>query len=61
MPLPKDPLMLLSVVNTRLRDRFDSLVSLCEDLEISDRELCGRLEAVGFAYDAGCNQFRRMA
>lgn len=58
MPLPNDPYMLLSVVNMRLRDHFDSLEALCEDLGIPSGELCGRLEQAGFMYDVGCNQFR---
>lgn len=58
MPLPNDPFMLLSVVNMRLRDHFDSLDALCEDLGIQSGELCGRLAQAGFAYDAGSNQFR---
>ena len=31
--LPKDPMLLLSVVNMKLRDEYDSLDALCEDLE----------------------------
>ncbi len=58
MPLPNDPFMLLSVVNMRLRDSFDSLDALCDDLGIPCGELCGRLAQAGFAYDANCNQFR---
>ena len=33
--LPTDPIMLLSVVNTKLRDRYDSLEALCEDMNVS--------------------------
>ena len=40
MPLPNDPAILLSVVNTRLRDRFDDLDLLCEDADIARDELC---------------------
>ena len=32
--LPKDPMMLLSVVNTKLRDFYPSLDALCEDMEV---------------------------
>ena len=33
MELPKDPVMLLSVINTELRDKYPSLDALCEDRE----------------------------
>ena len=35
MELPKDPVMLLSVVNTKLRDYYTSLDALCEDMQLS--------------------------
>ncbi len=56
--LPKDPMILLSVVNTHLRDDCPSLDALCERLDIEREELEARLEAVGFAYDAEQNRFR---
>ena len=56
--LPKDPMILLSVVNTKLRDEYDSLDALCEDLDEDRAALEAKLEAVGFAYDAAKNQFR---
>ena len=33
MSLPVDPIMLLSVVNLKLRDQYKDLDALCEDLE----------------------------
>ena len=56
--LPKDPMILLSYINTRLRDDYLSLDALCEDLDLSRAELEKKLEAVGFAYDAEQNRFR---
>ena len=56
--LPNDPMILLSYLNTRLRDDYLSLDALCEDLELSRAELEKKLEAVGFAYDAEQNRFR---
>ena len=56
--LPNDPMILLSVVNTKLRDDYDSLDVLCEDLD-EDREAIEKaLAAAGFAYDEGQNRFR---
>ena len=56
--LPKDPMILLSYVNTRLRDHYKDLDALCEDLGASREELERALEAVGFQYDAEQNRFR---
>lgn len=58
MQLPNDPVMLMSFVNTRLRDGFDSLDALCDDLGLAREELCERLRRAGFEYDGSCNQFR---
>ena len=55
--LPSDPIMLLSVVNMKLRDRYASLDALCEDLDVSRAELEEKLAAVGYAYDAAQNRF----
>ena len=55
--LPTDPIMLLSVVNTKLRDRYDSLESLCEDMNVSPEMIEYALSAAGYAYDADRNQF----
>lgn len=56
--LPKDPVMLMSVLNTKLRDRYDSLEALCDDLELNRDELTIRLQEAGFDYDPEQNQFR---
>ena len=56
--LPTDPFMLLSVVNTRLRDEYASLDELCAALGIDPQELASRLEAAGFTYMPEINQFR---
>lgn len=56
--LPKDPMILLSVINTHLRDDSPSLDALCEELDIEREELEAKLKAVGFAYDAEQNRFR---
>ena len=56
--LPSDPIMLMSVLNTKLRDEYDSLETLCDDLELNRTELTGRLHEAGFDYDPERNQFR---
>lgn len=51
--IPSDPLMLLSFVNTKLRDQYASLDALCDDLQLSRQELQRRLSEVGFEYYRG--------
>lgn len=55
--LPRDPVMLLSVVNTKLRDYYSTLDALCEDMQVDKQELIGTLELIDYTYDAGRNQF----
>lgn len=55
--LPRDPVMLLSVVNTKLRDYYSTLDVLCEDKQVDKQELIGKLEMIDYTYDAGSNQF----
>lgn len=54
---PKDPIMLLSWTNMKLRDTYQSLDELCEDLEIDRKELENRLESAGFTYNEAQNRF----
>ena len=37
--LPKDPMLLLSVVNTKLRDYYHSLDALCDDMNVNKEEI----------------------
>ena len=55
--LPRDPVMLLSVVNTKLRDYYSPLDVFCEDMQVDKQELIGKLEMIDYTYDAGSNQF----
>lgn len=57
MDLPKDPIMLLSVINLKLRDYYSSLDQLCEEMELSKEELLSKLAAVDYEYDEIHNQF----
>lgn len=56
--LPKDPIMLMSVINTKLRDLYPSLEALCEDMDVSQAEITEPLEKAGFKYDREQNRFR---
>lgn len=55
--MPKDPVMLLSYVNTQLRDFYATLSEFCEDKAVSQSELEGKLQMIDYVYDAGLNQF----
>lgn len=55
--LPSDPMILLSVVNTKLRDFYPSLQALCDDMGINEAELKEKLAQIDYEYDAGKNQF----
>ena len=48
--LPQDPVILLSVINTKLRDFYPSL-------DQNKKELIDKLDLIDYAYDASCNQF----
>lgn len=55
--LPNDPMLCLSVVNTKLRDYYADLDSLCEDMAIEKETLIEKLSAMDYEYDASANQF----
>lgn len=57
MNLPSDPFMLLSYVNTLLRDRYPSLQSLCDDMQIDPSSLEHTLREAGFEYNPEQNRF----
>lgn len=56
--LPKDPFMLYSLVNMRLRDQYSDLDELCASEGVDKAELETTLSAAGFTYDPASNQFR---
>ncbi len=55
--LPKDANLLFSVLNTKLRDFYDSLDALCDDLDEDCEALLATMSAAGYTYDAAKNQF----
>lgn len=55
--LSKDPILLLSVVNTKLRDYYPSLDALCDDMDVSREVLEEKLGMIDYRYDAEKNQF----
>ena len=57
MSIPSDPIILLSYINTQLRDFYPNLNKLCKALDINEAELCSKLRNVDYEYDEAINQF----
>lgn len=55
--LPQDPMMLMSVINMKLRDFYPSLDALCEDMDIERKDLEEKLGQIGFEYSSENNRF----
>lgn len=57
MSLPKDPVMLLSVVNTKLRDYYPNLEELTAAEGTTVEEIVSKLNVINYIYDEKRNQF----
>ena len=57
MNLPNDPFILLSVINTKLRDFNSSLEDFCKENNLNIDMITDRLLAIGYHYDKSKNQF----
>lgn len=55
--LPKDPMMLMSVINMKLRDFYPSIEDLCEDMDIDRQDLESILNKAGFEYSKEHNRY----
>ena len=55
--LPQDPMMLMSVINMKLRDFYTDLDSLCDDMDINRQELEDKLGRAGFEYSEDSKRF----
>lgn len=55
--LPQDPAMLMSYINTKLRDDYPSLDALCDDMHIDKDALLALLAKGGFEYSEANNKF----
>jgi hypothetical protein len=56
--IPNDPMMLLSFINMKLRDEYNSFDSLCDNLDVDKDEIVSKLGAVGYRYNKDNNQFK---
>ena len=55
--MPKDPVMLLSFVNTQLRDNYNTLEELCKSYMVSEEEITNKLKTINYEYNSEKNQF----
>ena len=55
--IPKDPIMLLSYVNTMLRDKYSSVTELCKACGVEEHAIRETLKTVDSEYDEKVNQF----
>ena len=55
--IPKDPIMLLSYINTQLRDNYSSLDDLCASLDVDKQEIAEKLAKINYVYDEALNKF----
>lgn len=58
MSIPNDPIILLSYINTMLRDNYSSLEELCKSLSLDEAQLREKLASVGYNYDSEQKRFR---
>lgn len=57
MNLPKDPMILLSYINTQLRDHYSSFEELCKSLSVDSDRITTTLSSIDYCYDPRLNQF----
>lgn len=57
MSIPTDPAILLSYINTQLRDNYSSLEELSKSLSVDESEIRTKLSSIGYEYSAELNRF----
>lgn len=57
MSIPKDPMMLLSFVNLKLRDFYSSLDVMCDDMGLDKSAIVSKLATIDYEYDKELNKF----
>ena len=56
--LPKDPVILLSFINMKLRDQYSSIEDLCSDFNIEKEFIDKQLNNIGYEYVKKVNQYK---
>lgn len=57
MELPNDAAILLSYINTQLRDFYSDLDDLCQSLQLNQQTIIEKLSSIDYVYDVKTNQF----
>ncbi|MBR1391427.1 MAG: DUF4250 domain-containing protein [Lachnospiraceae bacterium] len=57
MKIPNDPMMLLSFINTQLRDHYATFDNLCEENDLDSDAIQLKLSSADYYYDTVANQF----
>lgn len=57
LDIPHDPIILVSYVNTKLRDQFATLEEFCQTYEVDEEEIRETLSSIDYQYDEITNQF----
>ncbi len=57
MKLPKDKVMLLSVINTGLRDKYTSLEEMARVENFNSIDIINSLAEIGYSYNSELNKF----
>ena len=55
--LPSDPFILLSLINTLLRDQYHSFEALCEEEDFPADQIASKLASIGYVYNKDLNKF----
>lgn len=55
--IPNDPMILLSYINTKLRDDYSNLQLLCDDLELNVEDITSKLSSIDYSYNQELNRF----
>ncbi len=58
MTLPKDPIILLSYINTQLRDNYSSLNDFVASNNVNKSDLLSKMESINYFYDKQENRFK---
>ncbi|MBQ8085318.1 MAG: DUF4250 domain-containing protein [Lachnospiraceae bacterium] len=55
--LPTDPMILLSYINTKLRDEYSDFTKMCDDLELDAAAIEHKLSSIDYHYNPELNRF----
>lgn len=55
--IPNDPMMLLSYINTQLRDFYPSLEEFCKAKDVNADTVIEKLRTIDYEYDEKMNKF----